>query len=103
MTDGRNTRAERTRAAIMAACRDAMHNGIFQPTVTDVAKAAEISVRSVFQHYSSVENMRMEALTQPHTFWNVADAIMGGSAWQGTPVSSVRRIVMAAVLGRVGG
>lgn len=62
--DGRNARAARTRAKIIAACRAKMLAGDFRPSVIGVAQAADCSVSSVFQHFIAVEVLHKVALDE---------------------------------------
>ena len=52
--DGRNLRAARTRKSILNAARALIREGDFSPTVIEVARNANCSVRSVFQHFGSI-------------------------------------------------
>lgn len=100
MSDGRNERVVRTKAAVLAACRDAMKAGIFRPPVTAVAKAARVSVRSVFEHFDGVEGLWRKAIADPETHTMILSQIFIEGPF---PVSySVRlNIVHTAVFGRV--
>lgn len=97
--DGRNRRLIRSKTAIMEATRRAMQAGIFQPAAPDVAKAAGVSVRTVFQHYGSIEALRRAALEDPDTERTVLQCIIGVES-QHWPIEFWRRVVIAAVLGR---
>ena len=50
-TDGRNRRAAETRRKIIAAAKAMIAETSVAPTVVGVAKRADVSVRSVFQHF----------------------------------------------------
>ena len=54
-TDGRNRRAAETRRKIIAAAKAMIAETSVAPTVVGVAKRADVSVRSVFQHFHDVE------------------------------------------------
>lgn len=98
MTDGRNQRAVRSKAAIINAARRAMLGGNFRPSMAQVAISAGVSVRSVFEHYGDVETMRREALDDG-TKRSVLEQIIGPNvSMEQWPYWS--RIVLAAVLGR---
>jgi AcrR family transcriptional regulator len=56
-TDGRNRRAVETKRRILAAAKDMIAETSTVPTVVAVAKRAEVSVRSVFQHFGDVESL----------------------------------------------
>jgi AcrR family transcriptional regulator len=55
--DGRNARAERTRAAVATALLKLIHNGHLRPTAAQVAGEAGVSLRSVFQHFDDMESL----------------------------------------------
>lgn len=65
--DGRNLRALRTRANIMAACRALMVGGEFAPPTARVALKAGLAIRTVFEHYKSTEAMHAAALNEETT------------------------------------
>jgi len=56
-SDGRNRRAAETRRKIIAAAKDMISETSTAPTVVAVAKRADVSVRSVFQHFGDVESL----------------------------------------------
>jgi len=79
--DGRNQRAERTKAAILAACREFMQGGAFRPPMSAVCERAHVSVRSGFQHFSDIEGLYVAAAQDEAT----RDAILRhalGEDWQ---------------------
>ena len=53
-SDGRNRRAAETRRRILAAAKEMICETSTAPTVVAVAKRADVSVRSVFQHFGDV-------------------------------------------------
>ena len=55
--DGRNRRAAETRRKIIAAATAMITETSTAPTVVAVAKRADVSVRSVFQHFGDVESL----------------------------------------------
>jgi AcrR family transcriptional regulator len=55
--DGRNRRAAETRRKIIAAAKAMIAETSTAPTVVAVAKRADVSVRSVFQHFGDVESL----------------------------------------------
>jgi AcrR family transcriptional regulator len=65
--DGRNRRAAETRRKIIAAAKAMITETSTAPTVVAVAKRADVSVRSVFQHFGDVESL----------FVTVTDSIRG--------------------------
>ena len=56
-SDGRNRRAAETRRKIIAAAKAMIAETSTAPTVVAVAKRADVSVRSVFQHFGDVESL----------------------------------------------
>ncbi len=56
-TDGRNRRAAETRRKIIEAARAMIEETSEAPTVVGVAKRADVSVRSVFQHFGDVQSL----------------------------------------------
>lgn len=66
-SDGRNRRAAETRRKIIAAAKEMIAETCTAPTVVAVAKRADVSVRSVFQHFGDVESL----------FVTVVDSIRG--------------------------
>jgi AcrR family transcriptional regulator len=56
-SDGRNRRAAETRRKILAAAKAMIAETSTAPTVVAVAKRADVSVRSVFQHFGDVESL----------------------------------------------
>jgi AcrR family transcriptional regulator len=57
LSDGRNRRAAETRRKIIAAAKAMITETSTAPTVVAVAKRADVSVRSVFQHFGDVESL----------------------------------------------
>lgn len=96
-TDGRRARAERTRFAVLAACRALMRGGEFRPSMVAVATVASVSTRSVFAHFPSTETLHLEAIEDRAT----AEAILRrvrGDLDMPLPADLARAIV----LGRAG-
>lgn len=56
-TDGRNRRAAETRRKVIDAAKAMIAETAVAPTVVGVAKRANVSVRSVFQHFRDVESL----------------------------------------------
>src|SRR5215475_5407741 len=56
-TDGRNRRAAETRRKIIEAAKAMIEETSEAPTVVGVARRAEVSVRSVFQHFKDVQSL----------------------------------------------
>ena len=57
VSDGRNRRAAETRRKIIEAAKAMISETSVAPTVVGVAKRADVSVRSVFQHFGDVESL----------------------------------------------
>jgi AcrR family transcriptional regulator len=55
--DGRAARALRTREAIVDACIGMVEEGDLRPTAPRVAARADVSVRSVFQHFDDLPSL----------------------------------------------
>ena len=55
--DGRNRRAAETRRKVIEAAKAMITETSVAPTVVGVAKRADVSVRSVFQHFGDVESL----------------------------------------------
>jgi AcrR family transcriptional regulator len=67
VNDGRNRRAAETRRKVIEAAKAMIVETSVAPTVVGVAKRAEVSVRSVFQHFGDVESL----------FVTVIDSVQG--------------------------
>jgi len=73
--DGRNARAERSRAAVVDALLDLLGEGDLRPPAARIAERAGVSLRSVFQHFADIETLygaaadrqieRLASLTRP--------------------------------------
>jgi len=61
-TDGRNRRAAETRRKIIEAAKAMIEETSSAPTVVGVARRADVSVRSVFQHFHDVESLFVTVL-----------------------------------------
>ncbi len=59
--DGRRARGLRTRDAIVSALLDLVAGGDVAPTAQRIADRAEVSVRSVYQHFADVEGLYADA------------------------------------------
>lgn len=53
--DGRLARSERSRRAVVGALLDLFEEGQLRPTAAQIAQRAGVSLRSVFQHFESLE------------------------------------------------
>src|SRR6188768_3905463 len=61
-SDGRNRRAVQTRRKVIEAAKAMITETSTAPTVVGVAKRADVSVRSVFQHFGDVESLFVTVL-----------------------------------------
>lgn len=55
--DGRLARSERSRRAVVGALLDLLEEGELRPTAAQIAVRAGVSLRSVFQHFESLETL----------------------------------------------
>lgn len=55
--DGRRERSERSREAIVQALLDLIREGHLSPTAEQVAKRADVGVRTVFRHFDDMDNL----------------------------------------------
>ena len=77
-SDGRNRRAAETRRKIIQAAKAMIAETSEAPTVVGVARRADVSVRSVFQHFKDVQSL----------FLTVADSIRADLVIPETPSAS---------------
>jgi AcrR family transcriptional regulator len=63
-SDGRRRRSENSRAKIIEAMLSLVREGKIVPTAEEVAARADIGLRSVFRHFSDMEALRQEMVTQ---------------------------------------
>lgn len=61
VTDGRSARAARTREAIVSALVELILDGEIGPTAPQVAERAGVSLRSVYGHFASVDDLHRAA------------------------------------------
>jgi TetR/AcrR family transcriptional regulator, regulator of autoinduction and epiphytic fitness len=74
--DGRVTRGERNREAIVDALLACYEDGILRPSVPEVAERAGVSARSVHNHFADVEALRAEvARRQWERFAHLAEPV----------------------------
>jgi len=96
-SDGRNRRAAETRRKIIAAAKEMIAETSTAPTVVAVAKRADVSVRSVFQHFGDVESL----------FVTVVDSVRGdivvppptsSSRMRETPCRMTEKLSLASLM-----
>lgn len=98
--DGRHERSDRTRAALLVACRELMTGGAFRPPMTAICERAECSSRSGFLHFTNVETLLLAAIDDIDTHDAILNQMLADHAYDCSPEAE-RAIVRAAVLGRV--
>jgi AcrR family transcriptional regulator len=62
--DGRVARSERTRKAIAEALMALLEEGVQRPRALEIAKRADVAVRTVFQHFDDMEGLYAEILSR---------------------------------------
>jgi AcrR family transcriptional regulator len=77
IVDGRVTRGERNREAIIDALVACYEAGSLRPSVSDVAARAGVSVRSVHNHFVDVEALRTEVAQRQ---WQRFSLLVGPAA-----------------------
>jgi AcrR family transcriptional regulator len=75
--DGRVTRGERNREAIVDALLACYESGSLRPSVPEVADRAGVSVRSVHNHFADVEALRAEVAQRQ---WERHATLLGPAA-----------------------
>lgn len=65
-SDGRIARGERTRTSIADALYELLADGAENPSGRDIAERANVSLRSVFQHFDDIEAVYGELVTRQH-------------------------------------
>ncbi len=60
--DGRRLRSERSRTAVIEALLGLYDAGIIRPTVAQIAEASGVSERSVFRHFTDLEDLAAAAI-----------------------------------------
>lgn len=65
--DGRAARAQRTREAVTTALLDLISEGGPKPSATRIAERARVSIRSIYVHFSSLEDLYRAAAEQTTT------------------------------------
>jgi hypothetical protein len=98
--DHRRLRTVQTHAKIMACCRHMMASGDIRPETAAIAKAAHCSLRTIFQHFSSLNSLYEEAADDADTAGAVLSHALGED-WRvaGIPERWVNRLACAIVGG----
>ena len=63
--DGRLLRSERSRHLIVEATTELIDEGVLTPTAQQVAKRANVGIRSVFRHFDDMDSIFEHVETQP--------------------------------------
>lgn len=56
-TDGRTARAQRTRRSVVEALEALLTEGVVAPSAAQIARRANVSTRSIYGHFSSLEDL----------------------------------------------
>lgn len=92
---------QRTRDRILEVARIAMATGDFRPTVESIRKGAGLSVRSVFDHFGTIERLHWAAIGDPKIYDAIVALIVREPGLAGALSLADRdRIVRAAVFGK---
>jgi AcrR family transcriptional regulator len=62
--DGRRLRREGNRAAVLDALVELFHEGVYQPSSTEIAERAGISPRSLFRYFDDIDDLNRAAVEQ---------------------------------------
>lgn len=90
--DGRNRRKFVTGDVMVASARDLMLGGNFRPSMLEICQLAKVSVRTGFDHFKTVEALRLLVVEMP----DVVEAI--GALTLGRSPAEIARLV---VTGRI--
>lgn len=96
LKDGRFRRGDRSRQALVAACRQLMAEGRLAPSMERIAALAVLSVRTGFQHFASIELLYRAALEDDGLRAGLARAILGDH-FETVPAAVRDRIVAVVV------
>jgi AcrR family transcriptional regulator len=75
--DGRNRRSERSQEAILAAVGGLMRGGNFRPSIPVIAKSANVSVRTVYHHFQTIDELYAAVLKDVTVQKDMTLLIMG--------------------------
>lgn len=97
--DGRHGRKAKSRALMLAACRDLMSLGEYRPSMDDICAAAGASVRNGYEIFGNTDALRIEALQDA----DVRNAILEHACGPlDLPEATRWRIMQAIVTGKAG-
>lgn len=92
-TDGRRRRGQRTRSRIIDVTRSLMRAGCWQPTAANIATEANVSMRALFQHFSSMQNLYAAVLEDAALSCEIATRLLGTTFPQAWASPVVRQII----------
>ncbi|GGD98326.1 transcriptional regulator [Polymorphobacter glacialis] len=90
-TDGRRRRSEVSRDRIVAAMLALVEEGAISPSAEDVAVRARVGLRSVFRHFSDMDNLYAEMTLRLAQGYETALAPFESSDWRGRLVEATER------------
>lgn len=62
--DGRRLRSERSRTAVIDALLSLYEQGVIRPTTTEIAERSGVSERSLFRHFTDLEDLAATAIAR---------------------------------------
>ena len=90
-TDGRRRRSEVSRDRIVAAMLALVEEGAISPSAEDVAVRARVGLRSVFRHFSDMDNLYAEMTLRLAQGYESALLPFESSDWRGRLVEATER------------
>jgi AcrR family transcriptional regulator len=94
---GRYRQRRRTRSAIVGAAAELVRAGNTQPSVNEIAEAADVSRRTVYQYFPRVEQLLLDATIGLLSQAMVDDAIESAASTDGDAVARVSALVRATM------
>ena len=91
---GRYRQRRRTRAAIVGATADLLRSGVTAPGVSEIAEAADVSRRTIYQYFPTVEQLILDATVGLLSETAVEDAIDAADPG-GDPADRVSAMIRA--------
>src|SRR6266851_748333 len=92
LSDGRNRRSADSKRAILAAARELMIGGVWRPSMAETCELARRSLRTGFEHFSTLGALHREALQDGVVRDHIAMRAVG-SGWELLPSAMRDRIV----------
>ena len=96
--DGRSRRADRSRVALLSACRRLMVSGCFRPTMAACCSEAKRGIRTGFEAYDGVDSLYLAAIDHAPTRDAIVERILGDDR-AALPDEARGRLVRAVVAG----